>query len=365
MDEELATMVASPPQQPEFAMGARDHAQSEDCQIRVRGEPANLGERVPRGVLRAIEVSNVTSIGKSESGRLQLAMWLTSAENPLTPRVMVNRIWLHLFGRGLVDTPDDFGATGSEPSHPELLDYLALRFIEDGWSVKRLIREIVLSRTYQLASDSNATALTLDPDNVHLWRMPVRRLEVEPFRDAMLTVSGELNRDRPTGSPIQQIGVFSDYEFNSRTKLTPEMLSSNHRSVYLPVVRGSLPDMFQLFDFADPNSLVGKRDETTIPSQALFLMNSESMIAHASKTADRLLSRDDLDDAQRLTWLFTLALNREPKEAERETILKYLVSHQEPVQPLSKTKVTSDGARQAWLSVCQAMFASSEFRHVR
>jgi hypothetical protein len=278
---------------------------------------------------------------------------------------MVNRVWLHLFGRGLVDTPDDFGATGAKPSHPLLLDYLAARFVERGWSMRELIREIVLSRTYQLASDSSAEGLKLDPDNVLLWRMPVRRLEVEPFRDALLAVSGRLNRERRVGSPIQQIGVFSDYEFNFKTKLTSEMISTGHRSVYLPVVRGSLPELFQLFDFADPNSLVGRRDETTIPSQALFLMNSPKMIEFASDTAKRLLSQSDLDDTQRVSWLYEVALAREPTESERDAILSFLSGRQDLVE--SSTEVGAEGERtqQAWLSVCQAILASSEFRYVR
>ena len=210
-----------------------------------------------RGVLRAVEIADLASIGEGESGRLQLAAWLSSRDNPLTARVIVNRIWLHLFGRGLVDTPDDFGVTGSRPSHPLLLDYLASRLMTNQWSVKAIIREIVLSRTYQLASDGTGNGSKIDPDNILLWRMSVRRLEVEPFHDALLSVSGRLNRARPHGSVIQRIGVFSDYEFNFKTKVTPEMVNNNHRSVYLPVVRGSLPEVFQLFDFADPNSLAG------------------------------------------------------------------------------------------------------------
>ena len=365
MDEELAALVASPPPQPEFAMGARDHAQPEDCQIRLRGEPTNFGPRAPRGVLRAIEVSGIPSIGDSESGRLQLAMWLTSVENPLTPRVMVNRVWLHLFGRGLVDTPDDFGATGAKPSHPLLLDYLASRFVARGWSTKKLIREIVLSRTYQLASDSSAEGLKLDPDNVLLWRMPVRRLEVEPFRDALLAVSGRLNRERRAGSPIQQIGVFSGYEFNSQTKLTPEMISTGHRSVYLPVVRGSLPELFELFDFADPNSLVGRRDETTIPSQALFLMNSPAMIQFASDTTQRLLSQGDLDGTQRVSWLYEVTLAREPTENECDAILSFLSGRQDLRESSAEVRAEGERIQLAWLSVCQAILASSEFRNVR
>jgi hypothetical protein len=145
MDDELAKLVANPPPQPQFAMAARDVAHPEHCRIRVRGEPENYGPEVPRGVLQAIEVPGLPAIGEGESGRRQLALWLTSRDNPLTARVRVNRVWQHLFGRGLVDTPDDFGFTGSPPSHPLLLDYLAAKFMQQGWSVKSLLREIVLS----------------------------------------------------------------------------------------------------------------------------------------------------------------------------------------------------------------------------
>lgn len=365
MDEELAALVANAPAQPQFAMGVRDHAEPSNSAIRVRGEPTNLGDRVPRGVLRAIEVADLPEIGESESGRLQLAMWLTSHENPLTARVMVNRIWQHLFGRGLVDTPDDFGLTGSPPSHPLLLDYLAARFMDQNWSVKKLIREIVLSRTYQLSSDIVGNGPELDPDNVLLWHMPLRRLEVEPLRDALLAVSGRLNRERPVGSVIQQIGVFDDYEFNFQVKLTPEMIRSDRRTVYLPLVRGSLPEMLALFDFADPNALVGKRDETTVPSQALFLMNSPTMIEFATDTADRLLLDTNMDDAQRLGMLYELALSRQPTLAEQQVALSYLGGEQGLLEGSSQPRGEAEIDRQAWIGVCHAVLASNEFRHVR
>ncbi|MDA1161518.1 MAG: PSD1 and planctomycete cytochrome C domain-containing protein [Planctomycetota bacterium] len=365
MDAELAELVANPTPQPQFAMGVRDYPQPEDCRIRVRGEPANHGDHVQRGVLRCVEVTGLPGISGRESGRLQLAQWLTSRDNPLTARVMVNRVWQHLSGRGLVDTPDDFGATGSPPSHPLLLDYLTSRFMAQNWSMKQLIREIVLSRTYQLSSDNAGNGPELDPDNVLLWQMSLRRLEVEPFRDALLAVSGRLNPDRPQGSVIQQIGVFSDYEFNSKVKLTPEMINTDHRTVYLPVVRGLLPETLSLFDFADPNSLTGRRDETTVPSQALFLMNSPTMITFANDTAGRLLSQKQMDDAQRLHWLYELALARKPTAAEQSVVLNFLAGKHEFIETTGETRSESDIHQQTWLSVCQAVLASSEFRHVK
>jgi len=371
LDQELEQLVASPPQQPPFAMGARDVTQPANCRIRIRGEPDHPGPAVQRGVLRCVEISSLPAIGESESGRLQLATWLTSRDNPLAARVMVNRIWQHLFGRGLVDTPDDFGVTGSKPSHPLLLDYLSARFMDQNWSVKQVIREIVLSRTYQLASSHTGSGPERDPDNVLLWHMSLRRLEVEPFRDALLAVSGQLNRQRPAGSAIQKIGVFSQYEFNSQVTVTPEMLRSRHRTVYLPVVRGLLPEMLSLFDFADPNALTGQRDETTVPSQSLFLMNSEIMIDIAQATATRLLAQTELNDTQRLTRLYQLALTREPTAAEQAVSLAFLTnarelkSARELKNSLSTQDTDDNNQRQAWISLCQAVLASSEFRHIR
>src|SRR5690606_4619039 len=201
---------------------------------------------------------------------------------------------------------------------------LAAGFMRQGWSVKSLMREIVLSRTYQLASVASGNGWEVDPDNLLLWRMTPRRLEVEPFRDALLAVSGQLDPQRPQGSVIQQIGLFDDYEFNFKVKLTPEMARSRHRSIYLPVVRGSLPEMLQLFDFADPHAPIARRDQTTVPSHALFLLNNPEMIEWASHTADRLLARTELDDAGRLQWLYRLALAREPTVAEQEEIRRFL-----------------------------------------
>ena len=366
MDEELKTLVDNPPPQPHFSMGAKDHEKPTNSRIRVRGEYNNHGEIVQRGVLRAIEIDGLSKIAEQESGRLQLAAWLTSEQNPLTARVWVNRVWLHLFGRGLVDTPDDFGVTGSKPSHPLLLDHLAGTFMDQGWSTKELIRTIVLSRTYQMASDVTGNGQELDPDNLLLWHMSLRRMEVEPFRDSLLAVSGKLNLERPSGTGMQpHVAGIEKYEFNSGLKVPPEMLTSTHRSIYLPVIRGSLPEMLQLFDFADPNTLIGQRDQTTVPSQSLFLMNSTTIINLSGDTADRLLSHSELDNAQKLDLLYELTLSRKPSSAEKATALEFLAGDQGLVTQPNETRMDEELVRQAWISVCQAVFASSEFRHVK
>ncbi|HYH68465.1 MAG TPA: DUF1553 domain-containing protein, partial [Urbifossiella sp.] len=191
LETDLKAAEDAAPPMPGWAMAARDRAKAEDCRVHVRGETTQLGELVPRGVLRVF-TNAARPIHATASGRLELADWLTDRGNPLTARVWVNRVWLHLFGRGLVTTPDDFGVNGARPTHADLLDHLAVRFMADGWSTKRLVRELVLSRTYRLATDAHAGNLAADPDNVSLWRMAPRRLEAEAFRDAVLAVGGTL-----------------------------------------------------------------------------------------------------------------------------------------------------------------------------
>ena len=189
------------------------------------------------------------------SGRLELAKWIADPENPLTSRVMVNRIWLHLFGRGIVETPNNFGEIGTRPSHPELLDYLAKEFVKQGWSTKKMIRTLVLTRTYRLGTHENDANQSIDPKNVYLWRATPRRLEAEMIRDALLAVSGELDLTPVKGSTVTQLGQQLARSVNLE-KINPK---NNHRSVYLPVVRNYSPQIMQEFDFASSSLIVGKR----------------------------------------------------------------------------------------------------------
>lgn len=354
MDEVLADLIAHPPAQPDYAMAARDQSKPQDCRIHVRGEVSNLSDVAPRGVLQVIHLPGRTKIEPTQSGRRVLADWIASPHNPLTPRVAVNRIWQRLFGRGLVSTPDDFGVNGSRPSHPELLDYLAVRFVEQNWSMKNLIREIVLSRTYQLSSSVLPENQTRDPENELLWRMKPRRLPVESMRDAVLTVSGQLDSRRVRGSAVSQLDVFKQDEFNSRTKLTQDQMIHSHRSIYLPIVRGNLPEILKLFDFADPNALIGKRDETSVPAQALFLMNSPWMIGQSRHTAEHLLRRTALNDHERLELLYQKALSRAPDEKEAERALTYL-----------RNSGTEEDRLEKWTQVCQVVLISLEFRYLQ
>ena len=248
---------------------------------------------------------------------MQLAEWLTSDRNPLTSRVAVNRVWQHLFGQGLVGTPDDFGTRGERPSHPELLDHLAQRFMQQGWSVKRLIRRLVLSRTYQLSSDFNRTAAARDPENRWLWRMNRRRLRVEALRDGLLAVSGQLDRS-PTDSVVADLNIQA-----TGVGVRPNKpVRSVRRTIYLPVVRNDLPSLFQLFDFGDALSVNGRRSTTNVAPAALFMMNSPMVLEAANRTAASVLEGGDANDEHRLLERFYLRiLGRPPRPDEIEPSL--------------------------------------------
>ena len=351
------------PPQPALAMAAREAAKPEDVRIHIRGTIENLGDMVPRGLPQAIQVPGLPAIPSGESGRRQLADWLAHPANPLTARVAVNRVWLHLFGRGLVTTPDDFGLNGTRPSHPELLDHLAAQFVADGWSNKKLIRSLVLSRVYQLGSTVDAANQERDPDNVFLWRRRPRALEAEALHDAMLAVSGQLDPQPRPGSLVAELPLFTAHElFPFKPQLVETQMVHRHRAVYLPVVRGVLPEVLKLFDFAEPSSVLGTRDETVVPAQASFLLNSPWVLAHARQLAVAVLAGASADEVEPLDRLFRRALSRPPTPAERERFLAYLTR---PEIPLAKTPTpaTSEAVRlEKWTSLAQVVLASTEFR---
>ena len=265
-----------------LAVGVLDREKICDAPLLARGEVSRPGKTVPRGFPRVVEIADIPQIPDAQSGRLEFARWLTHPDHPLTARVMVNRVWRHLFGAGIVRTVDNFGTSGERPSHPELLDSLAVRFVAEGWSVKKLVREIVLSRTYRQASAYKEDAFRADPDNRLLWRASKRRLDAEAIRDAMLAVSGELDETRPAGSLVaKQIGDKPISLIGLDSRLPPDLDGSQHRSVYLPVLRDRLPDVLDLFDFAEPSLVTGDRETTNVPVQALYLMNSPFVQARA------------------------------------------------------------------------------------
>ncbi|MFO1041728.1 MAG: PSD1 and planctomycete cytochrome C domain-containing protein [Planctomycetaceae bacterium] len=364
-EQALQAAMDSAPPQPGWAMGVRERENCEDCRIHIRGETANLGDEVPRGTLQIILSNATTPVAIQGSGRLELAESLTGRENPLTARVFVNRVWLHLFGRGLVTTPDDFGVNGARPSHPELLDHLAVRFMDDGWSLKRLARAIVLSRSYRVAIGESQK----DPENVYLSRMKPRRLEVEAFRDAIRSVAGTLDLIPPTSEQafLAKFNPYREDEYRTFQPLfTPTNQEQPHRSVYLPVVRGVLPEMFSLFDFASPERPVAQRDESIVPAQSLFLMNSPWIIEQSRHAAQRLLNETSLDDSGRVTLFFQRALSRSPTSEEQARSLRYL-AEAEPIitAPKADSLTAEQKHLESWTSFCQTLFASGEFRMLK
>lgn len=327
------------------AMGVREAANKVDVAVLIRGDAKQPSTKVPRGFPTALVGDWAPKIDRAKSGRLEMAQWIAAKENPLTARVAVNRVWMHLFGQGLVRSPDNFGALGEKPTHPELLDHLAIRFMEHGWSTKKLIREIVLSRAYQLSGQHRKDNYAIDPDTMLLWRMPTRRLEAEAIRDSVLTASGKLNREPYKGSMLGPIPKKLGKKAGTSTD------TSNHRSIYLAMVRGApLPEILALFDVANPNLVVAQREVTTVPAQALFFVNSGFANDHAKAFAQRLQAYSSLDDAGKVNQAYLIALGRPATETDKARSLKYL---------------QEIGGTQAWINFCQALMASAEFRYVQ
>ena len=400
------------------AIGVRDAQRIGDTEVRIRGEAERLGPKVPRGFLSLWDIPDVPSVAAEHSGRLELAEWLTSSHNPLTPRVMVNRVWRHLFGNGLVRSVDNFGVTGDSPSHPELLDHLAARFIRDGWSMKSLIRSIVLSHAYRLSADAPPSRLAADPANRLIWRHSPRRLDAEEIRDSMLAASGRLDPSPISGSPAEDFKVIEMPNNGKQAKdLAESAATSVRRSIYLPLLRGLVPPALDEFDFADQGMVTGSRGTTTVAPQALYLLNDSFVRLQAEILANRLLSRPKIDDAERLRGAYAQVFGRQPSAAEVERASHYLVDYAELAGRLSQPRIpdavtqeenveiaagTNDNGESktaaaaprtppppafpedppkknpavakakpvnpraaAWASFCQALFGSAEFRYVR
>ena len=333
----------------EFAMGVID-GRIANAKILIRGEIRNQGETVKRGFLQVLNHVKSYPIGGASSGRLQLASWISQPDNPLTARVIANRIWHHLFGSGIVRTVDNFGSTGDHPSHPELLDHLALEFIENNWSIKSLIRKIVLSQTYQLSSEFNEANIASDPENRLLWRMNHKRLNAETFRDAILATSGQLNRQPASGSVVTKLGDVNIARALKQLRRTQR--DTGKRSVYLPILRNSMPEMMRIFDAAEPSLIVGKRNQTTVPTQALYLMNSHFINTQAASMARRVTSNTENKD-ERIKFAYKLAFSRLATNDE-------IFNAKEFLNELSVKKNTNE----KWSVFCQALLASAEFRYV-
>lgn len=331
----------------DFAMAVLE-GEPEDCPLRVAGDPLDRGPAPRRGSFQLPGLPGLETIPADKSGRLELARWLTKPTHPLTSRVMVNRIWQHLFGQGIVATVDDFGFSGQDPVDPALLDHLAVRFVENGWSVKKLIRAIMLSRSYRLSGTPSTQGLEKDPDNTAFWRHSARRLEFEPLRDAMLAVSGVLRHERPKGIPVTGTGG------KGRVGGTKSLISPDapYRTIYLPVLRDLLPDTYGTFDFPDPTQVNGRRHVTTSAPQALYFLNGDFVAGMARETANRLLEIQGASDRERVALAYRWLYAREPLGEETDTAISL-------IQDLSGGDASS-----GWSALMQALFASGEFRYV-
>ncbi|SIO27855.1 Planctomycete cytochrome C [Singulisphaera sp. GP187] len=407
-----------------LAFGVRDAKTVSDTQIRIRGEAEKLGPTVPRGFLTLLQFPDQPKVNPSQSGRLELAQWLTSEKNPLTPRVMANRVWQNLFGEGLVKSVDNFGISGDVPSHPELLDHLATQFVRDGWSVKTLVKRVVLSRAYRLSSENAEANDAVDPGNRLVWRHTPRRLHAEEIRDATLAAAGTLNLTPPEASPAKDMKVTELRNNEPRAKeLAKAARESHHRSLYLPLLRQLTPTSLEVFDFAEQGMVTGHRDTTTVATQALYLLNDPFVRRESLSLAGRLLQRTDLDDKDRVDLAYRLTVSRPATAAEIARIRGFLADYESAAsvalasssssstpkaQPIALASVsttdTSDAGSQttadaakpkkkpaplnpddveaddepvveevlpqvdaktaAWASFCQALLGTAEFRYV-
>lgn len=319
--------------------------------VQIKGDPERLGPEVPRRFPTVLG-GQVLPESEKGSGRLQLANWLTDAKNPLTARVMVNRIWQYHFGRGIVPTPSDFGKQGQPPTHPELLDYLATRFIESGWSIKAMHRLVMLSRTYQISSDDDEANTRIDVSNEYLWRFNRHRLDAESIRDTLLMVSGAI--DRTPGGP-HPFPAMTKWDFTQHNPFKA-VYETNRRSVYMMTQRIQRHPFLALFDGADTNASTTTRITSTTPLQSLFFMNDPFVHSQAKAFAARLL-KEERDDSRRVERAYWLLFGRPPSAEEANLATSYLGKLQAKVS-------ASDPPTKAWESLVRALFMSNEFVYV-
>jgi hypothetical protein len=303
LDNKIEALRANSPAAPPRGMVLTDSPTPVEPVVFIRGNPGRPGKQVPRRFLHALQSDDAARFKKG-SGRLELAQAIASRRNPLTARVIVNRVWMHHFGAGIVRSPSDFGVRGSGPSDPELLDYLASRFMQNGWSLKKLHREILLSAVYQQSSELRRDQEEKDPENKLLWRKNPARLEFEPMRDSWLAVSNNL-----------------DLKIGGRGFDVQNRVEKERRSIYAFIDRQDLPQLFRTFDFASPDVSTAQRPQTTIPQQALFALNSPFLLAQA-----RALIRSDQakDPAERVKQLYRRVYARDPSETELQSAVTYV-----------------------------------------
>lgn len=318
-----------------------------DSPLFLRGRIDSESETVPRGLPEFLSRGYDMPIPSGSSGRLQLADWIASGENSLTSRVIVNRVWHWLLGRGLVESVDNFGTSGTLPSNPELLDHLAAEFVADGWSIKRLIRRIVLSQVYQLGSTHDAENYLIDPDNKLLWRANTRRLDAETIRDSILAASAQLDLAPEVGSLVARAGDGPVGGERMQAIREEEILAAGgrSRSVYLPIARNVQPETLAVFDFADPSSVLGARDTTIVPPQALYMLNGDFVNDQARAMAQRVMKEPDFDS--RFAMACRLAYCRDPHADE-----------------LADARRLFGDDLATWTSICRALLSSADFLFV-
>ena len=401
-----------------YCMGVQERKPPQNAKLLVRGEIDQPAKMVDRGFPQVLCTEPV-SISNHSSGRLQLARWIGSDKNTLTARVMVNRIWQHMIGQGIVTSTENFGTTGQPPSHPKLLDYLAVQFMDSGWSVKALVRDIAVSRIYRVSSVFNENHHEYDPDNVLLWRANNRRLDAEAIRDAMLSISGELEQKRPRGSEVAKAGFMRiqggvlgnprditrkametasqkiqdtlrrefvrskvsrtgnrgrrrqglntsamrrDISNRIRSDIARKVSSqldmedAKIRSVYLSVVRDEEPRSLEVFDFADTSSITGQRETSNTANQALYMMNNQFVIQQSHAFAREVIAHSSRMNEQ-IKYTFLLAYGRPPTAGERSATAVFIRNF---------VPSTNDrpGSLQTLAALCQSLFASAEFRYV-
>lgn len=370
-----------------LAMGVQDSERIANARLLARGEIDKPAQEVPRGFVTVLSDGSTPMPSKS-SGRLELANWLTSRDNPLTARVMVNRIWQHLIGKALVRETDNFGLSGPAPSHPELLDYLAVDFMDHNWSIKQMIRAIANSRVYRLSSQYDPLHLEADPNNLYIARGNTRRLDAEALRDSILAASQQLDTRRPRGSMIASwgqtilgpngpaaippeairamtsestdgLGALLRPLFNARNNSQPFDAPTYYRSVYLPIARNSLPRSLDLFDFAEPSLIVGERESSNTPEQALYLMNSRFILEQSDALARVLIQRNS-NPIARIEQAFVAVYGRKANEGERNAALSF---YRNAIKNVDDPQTDVRSFR-ALSQLCQALFGSAEFRYI-
>ena len=366
-----------------FCMGVQDKSRPVNSRLLIRGEFDQPDKKVPRGLVQVLSRQPL-KIPADSSGRKELAMWMSDKDNPLVARVMVNRIWQHLLGEGLVRSPENFGATGQFPSHPDLLDFLSVHFVKKGWSVKEMIRFICSSRTYRMGTHFNSEYFAKDPDNEKLWRANSKQLDAESMRDAMLFVSGKIELERPRASMVAKAGATVARDGNivginakgiadsANMMMQPRSTfrrsvtiydvdkQEKYRSVYLPIVREGLPRSLEVFDFAEPGLVVGKREQSNTPAQGLYLMNNLFVMQTSEALAKRVIQESSNLESQ-IESVFKHCYGREVYQSELEAAKSFYNDFQTSRRLVRRGKSEE---LQRLSALAQAVMISAEFRYI-